>query len=60
MTDACATVAVAYNRAAGVYKADAEHAGVRNCRCPPTNDGNVLYQRTERMISVPNQNAKSR
>jgi hypothetical protein len=47
--DACATVAVAYHRAAGVYEADA-HARVRNCRCPPTNDGNVLYQRTERMI----------
>ena len=55
VTDACATVAVAYHRAAGVYEADA-HARVRNCRCPPTNDGNVLYQRTERMICEMNGN----
>jgi hypothetical protein len=50
-TDACATVAVAYHRAAGVYAADEKDESVRNCRCSPSNDGNVLHQRTERMIS---------
>jgi hypothetical protein len=35
VTDACATVAVAYHRAAGVYVA-------RNCCRSPVNDGNVI------------------
>ena len=42
VTDACATVAVAYHRAAGVYVAD-EDEGIRNCCRSSLNDGNVIH-----------------
>ena len=44
ITDACATVAVAYHRAAGVYVADEKMQEFRNCRCPSIDHGNLVHE----------------
>ena len=43
ITDAYATVAIAYRRASTAYTVDKEYAAARDCGCAPTHNSNVVY-----------------
>jgi hypothetical protein len=44
VTDACATVAVAYHRAAGVYVGNEEMEKLGTAAGPSSNDGYIIFE----------------